>query len=65
MKETVKLSDGRIVYKEAYIVAKTKDLIDFGYTTLTKEEVSEQLEKVLNQEELSVIGHFIKDDIDI
>ena len=63
MKE-IKLSNGDLVLKENYIKLKTKDLIEFGYTNLTENEVSEQLEKILNNEtDLSVIGMFCKDDI--
>jgi hypothetical protein len=61
---TIKLEDGRVVSKKDYITAKTKALKEFGYTSLTEKEVSEQLDKILKGEELSVIGMFMKDDID-
>lgn len=51
------------VEKDAYVTAKTKDLIEFGYPNLTEKEVADQLEAVLTDGELSIIGHFIKDDI--
>lgn len=46
-----------------YITAKTKQLKEFGYNSLTEETVREELLKVFNKEDLSVIGSFIKDDI--
>lgn len=57
--------DGNVreVLKIAYIKAKTKDLQNFGYTTLTEEEVSNQLEKILKGEDLDVIGMFMESDI--
>lgn len=64
--DTVKVNlEGRVttVSKEKYIKAKTKDLKDFGYTNLTEKDVTDQLEKVLNKENLSVIGMFIEKDI--
>lgn len=59
----IKLSDDRIVEKSDYIKAKTNDLKEFGYESITESCVSEQLEKVIKGEKLSVIGMFIKDDI--
>lgn len=47
----------------AYITAKTNNLIEFGYNDLKEDVVADQLKKVLNDSELNVIGHFIKDDI--
>lgn len=57
--------DGKIltVTKEQYIKAKTKDLREFGYVNLTEEDVSNQVENVINGEELNVIGMFIEKDI--
>ena len=50
--------------KMHYIEAKTKDLIEFGYTKLTEEEVEEQVNKIIaGDKDLSVIGLFCKDDI--
>lgn len=49
--------------KEQYIAKKTRDLQQFGYPNLTKDEVREQLEKALNGEKLNVIGLFIQSDI--
>ena len=62
--ETVKLEDGRLVAKKDYITAKTKALKEYGYTDLTEKEVSDQLDKILKGESLSVIGMFMEDDID-
>jgi hypothetical protein len=49
-----------------YISLKTKDLIEFGYSQLTEQEVFEQVEKILNgDKDLSVIGLFCEDDLDV
>lgn len=63
--DTIILSDGRKVLKSDYIKAKTWDLNEFGNSYLTPEDVSEQLVKILNNEELTVIGMFMKRDIDL
>lgn len=57
--------DGRkvVVDKYVYITAKTKDLIEFGYSNLTSNQVSDQLERVLNNQDLDAIGMFIQKDI--
>jgi hypothetical protein len=49
--------------KDQYINQKLKDLREFGYPSLTREEVAEQLEKALNGEKLNVVGMMIKSDI--
>ncbi len=60
----IKLDSGNhIVSKAAYIKAKTGDLRNFGYSNLTESEVANQLEKILNGEELDVIGMFMESDI--
>lgn len=48
-----------------YVKAKTRDLIEFGYSTLTEEDVEVQLNLILanRKEDLSVIGRFIEDEI--
>lgn len=48
-----------------YVKAKTKDLIEFGYSTLTEHDVEVQLNLILanRKEDLSVIGRFIEDEI--
>lgn len=47
-----------------YVEAKTKDLIAFGYSTLTEESVLKSVRRILNKEKLvDVIDHFVKDDI--
>ena len=54
------------VLKSKYVKLKTKDLIEFGYTSLTEKEVEEQVEKILAKDsDLSVIGMFCKDDLDV
>jgi hypothetical protein len=64
--EEVKLSNGIIVLKSNYIKLKTKDLKEFGYTSLTENEVAQQVEKILKKEnDLSIIGMFCKDDFDV
>jgi hypothetical protein len=62
--QEIKLSNGTTVLKSNYVKLKTKDLIEFGYTSLTEKEVEEQVEKILaNDGDLSVIGLFCKDDL--
>ncbi len=64
--ELIKIDlDGKIVTvsKQDYIKAKTGDLRNYGYETLTEEEVSMQLDRILKGEELNVIGMFIEKDI--
>jgi hypothetical protein len=46
-----------------YVTAKTKDLKEWGYGSITEEEVLNQVNKVLKSEKLSVIGLFIQKDI--
>lgn len=56
IKKTVLLSD--------YIVAKTKALIEFGYSTVTEAEVEKAVRSVLKKEEqVDVIGMMCEDDI--
>jgi len=52
-----------LVDKEDYIVARTKDLKEFGYSSITEDDVRLQLDKIFKGEVLSVIGLFIEDDI--
>lgn len=61
--KTIELSNGKIVLRKDYISAKIKDLQDFGYPNLTEKDITEQLEKILKKEELSVVGMFMQDDI--
>ena len=54
----------RSVYVQDYVRAKTKDLQEFGYSTLTEKSVLASVRRVLNKEKLTdVIDHFVKDDI--
>lgn len=46
-----------------YVVARTKDLREFGYNTLTQKEVEDQVLKILNGEKLNVIGMFMENEI--
>ena len=58
------LQNGMKVSKAMYVKLKTKDLIAFGYTSLTEKEVAAQVDKIVKGEkELSVIGMFCKDDL--
>ena len=64
--QEIKLSNGMNVLKSNYVKLKTKDLIEFGYTSLTEKEVEVQVEKILAKDnDLSVIGMFCKDDLDV
>lgn len=50
--------------KQRYVAQKTRDLQDFGYETLTRDEVARQYDKVMNGDsDLNVIGMFIKADM--
>lgn len=51
------------VLKEAYVDAKTKMLVEFGYSTLTKERVAAALEEAINGQKGDVITEFIKSDL--
>lgn len=56
--------ESRRVRRLDYVKAKTKDFREFGYPSLTEEEVSEQLDVVLSGKgTLTVIGHFMKDEV--
>jgi len=64
--ETIWISlDGhkKEVPKSAYITAKTKSLIEFGYTTLTEDEVSKGLDKALSGNADEIISMFIEGDL--
>ena len=69
LKALIKISAGdeggtKMVTKEDYIEAKTKQMVDFGYGSLTEEVVAEQLEVVLTGKgKKTVIGGFIEMDI--
>jgi hypothetical protein len=64
--EEIILSNGKCVLKSDYVNLKTKDLIEFGYNTLTEAETLSQVNKILEGDnELSVIGLICIDDIDV
>ncbi len=48
---------------EQYIKSKTRDLRQFGYSTLTEDGVRRQIIAILAGEKLNVIGMFIEGDI--
>lgn len=50
--------------KNKYITQKLKDLREFGYPTLTRDEVEKELEAALKGEKLTVIGMFIQSDLE-
>lgn len=51
------------VLRSVYVTAKTKQLVEFGYSTLTEEETDRQITKVFKKQKLTIIGMFIKDEI--
>jgi hypothetical protein len=57
----------REVPRDIYVTAKTKQLVEFGYPTLTEAEVDAQIDAVLDGKThgngLTVIGAFMKDEI--
>jgi hypothetical protein len=65
MPEYINLKNGKSVLKSDYIITKTKDLIEFGYENLTEKEVELQLNNLIENNKLSIIGLFIQEDIKI
>ncbi len=61
--KTVIMSNGKVVSEDRYIKMKTADLREFGYSTLTENQVAEQLEKIRKGEPLSIIGKFMENDL--
>ena len=55
--------NNKTVSRADYIKAKTKTLLEFGYSTLTEDEVSKQLDNVLAGRPLNAIGMFIEGDV--
>jgi len=53
----------RKVAKADYIKAKTEQLREFGYDSLTEDEVTKQLDIILSDGNVNVIGMFMKDEI--
>ena len=53
------------VSKDSYVRLKCRDLREFGYSSLTQDEVREELDALLRGEESqSIIGRFIQSDIE-
>jgi len=47
-----------------YVTAKTRELQQFGYGSLTEDQVLKSVRRIVNKEKpVDVIDHFIKDDI--
>lgn len=53
----------RRVLRSDYVRAKTKQLQEFGYPSLTEEDVDSQLTALLAGKNLTVIGMFMKDEV--
>ena len=62
IKENDESDDLKTVLTKDYIIAKTNQLKEFGYDSLTEEGVREQLLNLLNCKELNVIGVMMKED---
>lgn len=65
---TVTIEDvTREVDRAAYVSAKTKQLVAFGYRTLTEQEVDAQITALLEHKKfgdgLTAIGMFMEDEI--
>jgi hypothetical protein len=60
---TVDYKTKRVLTKD-YVMAKTKSLREFGYDDLKEKTVEDELLKVLNKGKLSVIGMFIKGEVE-
>lgn len=62
---TIELNDRPATVKVTdYVTAKTKDLREFGYKTLTESEVMASVDKIRSGgEAVTVIDHFVKRDI--
>lgn len=66
-KELVKLNlDGKKISaaRDVYIKQKTKQLREFGYSSLTEKEVTEALDKAISGKAEDVISMFIESDLD-
>lgn len=69
--KTIKVKlDGKpegIVTRSVYVKAKTKQLREFGYPSLTEAEVDEQIDALLQNKEfgkgLTVIGMFMEGEV--
>lgn len=65
MSVMLNLKNDRQVFQEDYIKAKTLDLQESGFSTVTEDSVRLDLDKVLNHEPLTIIGSLIQDDLEI
>lgn len=74
MSDTIKVSvDGKpavVVTRSVYVKAKTKQLREFRYPSLTEDEVNAQIDLLLQpgvhhfgENGMTVIGMFIKDEV--
>lgn len=63
--------DGKecVADRAKYVTTKTKQLIDFGYSSLTEKEVDEQIDALLAKkkfdEGLTIIGMFMQDEVQV
>ena len=51
------------VHRSEYTFAKWRQLKEFGYESLTLEEVERQLDAIYAKKKLTVIGMMMKDDV--
>lgn len=63
----IKINTGekkKSVYLKDFLKAQVLMLTDFGYSGLTTIKIQEELNKIANSEEVSIIGMFVKDYLD-
>jgi hypothetical protein len=53
----------RVMLMDNFVARKVQELREFGYPSLTEQEVREEVENILAGKELTVIGQFIKPDL--
>ena len=51
------------VPRKDYVTAKTKQMQEFGYPSVTEDGINEQIEALFAKNKLTVIGWFMKDEI--
>ncbi len=49
--------------RAAYVTAKTKQLIEFGYAKLTEQQVNDQITAIIDKQPLNVIGMFMEKEV--